>query len=311
MQMEKLARMALAAFGLCGPVFGSSGSLAGQWDGVAMIKAAEFEVDVRVVIDGTEGKSAGGYLSLPTQGEQRYPLEDLLIESSHIFFQTRDERNIVSVFEGEISKDESTITGKLLESGQQAPFKLVKRSTISREPAGGPIVLSADGRELKDAFNQDRDNARLLLILSPACMICRMGARIVERHVLEHIPDPHLSLYVIWEPTSSRDSLQAAREASALLTDKRIRQFWSSERFTGKALGGAVGFADSPAWDVFLVYAKDKTWTDKVPSPDRFMHNHKKSDVLPKDRLLNGDTLASEVEELLKVNHPSPGKGGR
>jgi len=311
MKIETIARVALLAFGICGPVFGSPGSLVGQWDGVITVKAAEFEVDLRVVIDHADGKTASGRLSFPAQGETQYPLEDLLVESSHIFFQTHDERKIASVFQGEISADGSTITGTLLESEQRAPFTLVKRAAASREPAGDPIVVSPDGKELKEAFNQDRDHTRLLMILSPTCMVCRMGARIVERHVLEHVADPHLSVYVIWEPTSSRDSLQAARDASALLTDKRIRQFWSSERFAGRALGGSVGFADAPAWDVFLVYAKGRSWTDQAPAPDRFMHNHKKSDVLPKDRLLNGDALALEVEDVLRGKDAVTGKGGR
>jgi len=83
--------------------------------------------------------------------------------------------------------------------------------------------VSSDGRELREVFNQDSGNTRLVMILSPTCMVCRMGARIVERHVLEHVADPRLSVYVIWEPTSSRDSLQAAQEASTLLSDQRIR----------------------------------------------------------------------------------------
>ena len=43
-------------------------------------------------------------------------------------------------------------------------------------------VLSDDLHELKDAFNADQGFARVLLLVSPQCPVCRRGAGIVEKY---------------------------------------------------------------------------------------------------------------------------------
>jgi hypothetical protein len=127
-----------------------------------------------------------------------------------------------------------------------------------------------------------------------------MSARVVQRYVLQSVDDSRLAVFVVWEKIGANDSLEAARQATALLPDSRVRFFWSETQAAGKAFQRAVGIQGTPAWDVFLVYEIGKDWSgDAPPSPVFFMHNQPKHSELPQDRLFNGNRLAAKIKSIL------------
>ena len=270
-----------------------------QFEGVIVLHPGQFEVDMRLDLVATDSGSLRGHLSYPFQGPKEYALDTIQWSDDHFLITSTDEQGIVSVFQGRRLQEGKVLRGELTENGRKASFELHRiDSTVVRK---APVVqsLSPEGSELKTLFNQDQGQVRVLLVLSPSCNICRMGARLVERHLLENLHDPKLSVYIVWERISTQDSLESAIHAASLLSNEQIQHFWSAERFASTAFQVPVGIQRDTAWDVFLVFGKEKTWTFAPPAFDVFMHNQKMHDELPKDRLLNAEKLAGEVKDLL------------
>ncbi len=274
--------------------------LDGHWEGVTVLHPGEFEVEVTVDLKAAADGSLSGHLAYPDQSAQEYALDTVKLDGDSFLMTATDEQGTVSIYRGRTIDGGKAIKGDLTEGGRQAPFELhrVDAAAAARQP---PAVraLGPDGAQLKALFNQEPEKVRVVMVLSPGCGTCRMSASMVERHLLEAIPDPALSVYLVWEKIGGEDTEEAAARAGARLTDPRLHQLWSPEHFTSKAFHTAVGAKKTLAWDIFLAFGKGKMWTDAPPAPDAFMHNQKMNDELPKDHLLNAETLAREVKALL------------
>ncbi len=285
--------------------------LDGHWEGVIEVKPGEFEVDVKLDLARKADGALSGHLSYPNQGPKEYALDTVQVDEGGVLITSTDEQGTVSVFQGRSVDGGKAIQGDLTEGGKKAPFELHRVDAAARKPASVQS-LASDGAELKNLFNQDQGKVRVLMILSPSCGTCRMGARLIERHLLERVHDPGLSVYIVWERLGPHDTAETAAQAAALLADDRIHHFWSPDHFASTAFQGPVGIQRTTAWDVFLVFGKGKRWTDAPPALDSFMHNQKLHAELPKDRLLNAETLAGEVKSLLAAPAPaSPQASGK
>jgi len=272
--------------------------LDGHWEGMIDVRPGEFEVDMTLDLAKAADGSLSGHLSYPNQGPKQYGLDKVHLDGDGVLITSTDEQGTVSIFQGQLLDGGKLLKGDLTEGGKKAPFELHRTDAAARKP---PVLqsLAADGAELKTLFNQDGEKVRMVMVLSPACSNCRMAARMLERHLLEQVQNPGLSVYIVWEKISSADTQEVAAQASALLDDPRIHHFWSPEHFTSRAFREAVGAQRTLAWDIFLVFGKGKRWTDAPPAPDTFMHNQKTNEELSKDRLLNVEKLAAEVKGLL------------
>jgi hypothetical protein len=120
---------------------------------------------------------------------------------------------------------------------------------------------------------------------------------VVQRYVLETIPDDRLRVYVVWGPMLGEEKESDAKEATAHLPDPRVTHFWAPTHVLAEAMAGPLGMEGSRAWDTFQVFAADAHWGEKPPVPAYFMHVGKSS--LPPERRLNGVTLAQKVRQLL------------
>lgn len=295
-------RSTIAAGALCGLAMwmglaqAAEPRLDGHWEGVIDVRPGEFEVDMKLDIIRAADGTLSGHLSYPNQGPKEYGLDTVQMDGDNVLITSTDEQGTVSIFQGR-NLDGTVLQGELTEGGKKAPFEL-RRTDAARKP---PVLrsLAGDGAELKTLFNEDSGKVRIVMVLSPGCGNCKMAARMIERHLLEQVNDPALSVYVVWERIGPADTQELAAGASALLADPRIQAFWSTEHFTSTAFHDAVGARRTLAWDIFLVFGKGKRWTDAPPTPDRFMHNQKANEELPKDRLLNAEKLAGEVKDLL------------
>lgn len=272
-------------------------TIAGHWEGAIVIREAVFEVDLRIDIEQAADDSLKGTVSLPTQFVKDLPLQSVDFDGKKISFLSVDKDGVVSSFQGELSDGGRQIVGKMTEGGQSAPFHLARAA--AKGPQTGQIQhLSADGKELISRFNQDAGSVRLLVVLSPTCGRCRMGALLIDRHILEKISDPRLRVYILWEKVNTQDSDAAARAAAALVEDERVTQLWSEDRFAGHLFQKTVRLETSPAWDIFLLFSGDKNWTGTPPQPDLYQHGLE--GVLPKELELNASILAERIRSLLK-----------
>ena len=120
--------------------------------------------------------------------------------------------------------------------------------------------------------------------------------------------DPGIRLYVVWEAIHPADTEKSAVEASGLLADDRVVQYWASQRFTGNAFQEALGLKKSLPWDVVLLFGPDARWPDPVhgPVPADFMHNFHDEEKLPEEKRLNGVRLAEKVSNLMRGSPPKP-----
>ena len=277
--------------------------LDGHWEGVIVVKPGEFEVDIKIDLARTASGALSGHLSYPNQGPKEYALDTVQVDEGGVLITSTDEQGTVSVFQGRSLDGGKSLRGELTEGGKKAPFELHRADAAARKL---PAVqsLASDGAELKNLFNQDQGAVRVLMILSPACGTCRMGARLVERHLQEQLRHPGLSVYIVWERLGPQDTPETAARAAALLQHDSLHHVWSADRFASTAFQAPVGIQRTTAWDVFLVFGKGKRWTDAPPAIDSFMHNQKLHAELPKDRLLNAEKLAGEVKSLLATPAP-------
>jgi len=159
-------------------------------------------------------------------------------------------------------------------------------------------VLSGDGAQLRARFNADTSKTRLVMLVSPTCPFCRDGARVVHDDVIARIDDERLVAYVVWEPIMEADTERAAREATALLPDDRVVNYWVRSDDVGKLFQSPVDLTSEPAWDVYLVYERGVRWSDaSPPRPSYFMHQLRGR--LPDDRMLDVARLRDEIGAML------------
>jgi len=137
------------------------------------------------------------------------------------------------------------------------------------------------------------------MILSPTSVSSKVNLRIVQRYVLDQIANPDLKVYVVWEPVFPSDSEKASYEASRLVSDPRIQQFWSNSRFTGHSFGKLSGVQDKSLWNSFLIFGGDKKWTDAPPVEDQFRIVPRSGMKFQDERKMNGAKLAEEIKARL------------
>jgi hypothetical protein len=272
----------------------------GTWDGAILVRPAEIEVGLELSIINKMGHLEGSVV-FSTQGSASQPLSAIDIDGQAVQIIYKAPDGDASTFQGSLSNDRQEIKGTVLDGGKTIPFELRK---VERPVTAPPLVeLSNDGAELRTRFAADRKGVRLLLILSPTCVLCRNNARLVNQYVLKQVSDPRLRVLVVWERIASDDSATVARDASRLLDDPRVTHYWSDHRFVGTSFQKALGTQTSPPWDVVLIFDPESDWSNaaRAPQPRDFMHSLK-SGELPDDKKFNGFTLQRTVAKMLEAN---------
>lgn len=123
----------------------------------------------------------------------------------------------------------------------------------------------------------------------------------VQKYVLDKIPDQDLRVYVVWGPMLGEEKEPDARKATVTLPDPRVTHFWTDAHGVAEALQAPLGMADAKAWDTFLVFPPAVRWGEAAPAPAYYMHVGR---PLPKERRLNGETLARETQAVLRQSKP-------
>ena len=91
------------------------------------------------------------------------------------------------------------------------------------------------------------------------------GASALES-LLETQTDPHLRVFVIWEPVLATDLGAPSTITLRRIHDLRVKQYWDSKR----VLSHAMGEHDRPSvvWDYIAVYKPGQIWTEAPPQPE-------------------------------------------
>lgn len=278
----------------------------GRWEGIVQVRPAvheiDFSIDVRRLDDGT----LGGSITFLTQDDPSQPLDSVKVNGNEVTITTHDPQGVVSSFQGRRAADGS-MSGELVEGDGRYPFSAHRQDRPSVASVGKLEDLAPTGANLIDLFNQDRGKVRLVAVLSPTCPMCKNGSRILERYVLEHIADPNLRVYIVWEKIRVDDSRQHALKSAAFAGDPRVTNFWSEKRVIGETFRETAGFKMSPAWDVFLLFPPGVAWEKgAAPAPKAMMCNLMGS---PQDATslprFNGAQLEEQVKALLSSSQAS------
>ena len=91
------------------------------------------------------------------------------------------------------------------------------------------------------------------------------GASALES-LLETQTDPHLRVFVIWEPVLATDLTAPSTITLRRIHDPRVSQYWDRNR----VLSRAMGEHDRPSvvWDYIAVYKPEQIWNDAPPQPE-------------------------------------------
>lgn len=152
---------------------------------------------------------------------------------------------------------------------------------------------------VKDAFNARADQPRVLLLVSPACSECILGAQAVRKSISDRFAASGVYAIVVWEPMVQSDNEAAARSSSAVFAGAAATQFYDPQRKTGwafqneqfankwdqldaalpadhwfrKAHQGESKPAPAPEWDLYMLYKPGVRWDERTPKPDAFIRH--------------------------------------
>ncbi|HEY2444714.1 MAG TPA: hypothetical protein VGI20_03140 [Rhizomicrobium sp.] len=165
-------------------------------------------------------------------------------------------------------------------------------------------VLDARDQPLRDDFNRDRGNIRLLFLVDPICPGCLRGLADMGDDLLSKLPPgAHVKVYVVHEPVigGSEKDISAAE---GLLKTSIARQYWNPTGDFGREMSHALGYWNGVrwvyAWDTWLVYPADAVWSGAVPPKPAFlMHQLGGLEHNPKFPHLNGSVFAAKVNTML------------
>ncbi len=89
--------------------------------------------------------------------------------------------------------------------------------------------------------------------------MCEVGARWVQKEILETRPTADIRVYAIWFDMLAGDARH--RWDAEILTDSRVIQMWDSDKLVGQFFADAENFKFGPiAWDVYYLYGPDSQW---------------------------------------------------
>lgn len=136
--------------------------------------------------------------------------------------------------------------------------------------------------------------------------MCLRGASEVAEDVLKRIASPALRVYTVWLPVLQKDVEDRALEASETIRDPRATHHWNPDNALPREAARAMRIQNQVelAWDVFLLYGPDATWSGPTafPVPSAWMHRLSEEDP----RWMTTDKLRRAIEAMLPAASAAP-----
>ena len=167
------------------------------------------------------------------------------------------------------------------------------------------MALDDQATALREAFNADRGNVRLLFLVDPACPGCLRGTADIDRDLLAQLPaDSKVRVYVVHEPVIGGTERDIPKVVGLMHTSV-ASHYWDASGAFGKQLSQALDLRDGDklvyAWDVWMVFPPEAEWTGaSIPKPRLFMHQLQGLMDNPKFPFLDSKVFAAQVHALLK-----------
>lgn len=140
----------------------------------------------------------------------------------------------------------------------------------------GYVRLDDDARQLRGDFNRFKGTVRLLFVVDPSCSVCLRGMDDINRDLLSSTRDRRLQTFVVHVPVIGAEA-KHVRPAAKLLPAENVRHYWNPSGEFGRVLSKGIGLKNAKesvyAWDVWLIYDPDATWSENaIPQPVMLMH---------------------------------------
>jgi hypothetical protein len=131
-------------------------------------------------------------------------------------------------------------------------------------------VSLPDTRQLRQDFNNEQAELRVLSVVSPTCDHCLSGLKLV----LDAIDrTPGVTVFVLWIAILDDDTTEAAGDAAeSVRVDASVSHYWEEEGWpVSSRLRSVLGIGPyhpaQSAWDVHLLYQRGANWNEDAPPP--------------------------------------------
>src|SRR6185437_11416364 len=136
-------------------------------------------------------------------------------------------------------------------------------------------VLGGDDQPLREDFNRDRGNVRLVFLVDPICRGCLRGLADMGDDLISKLAaGAPVKVYVVFEPVIGGRAKDIPA-AAALLRSSAPRLYWNPTGDFGLKMSHALNYWNGHrwvyAWDTWLIYGPDATWSGATPSEPAFL----------------------------------------
>jgi len=124
----------------------------------------------------------------------------------------------------------------------------------------------------------------------------------VLESVLDGFPGANISASIVWIDMLPGDDAERAGQTGAMFTDQRVRQYHDphDRRLAGQAFGAAMLYPNKgPAWDIYMFFNPEATWTDRPPRPAEWMHQLSGGRRADPSRYHVGEDLIKQLREAM------------
>ena len=96
----------------------------------------------------------------------------------------------------------------------------------------------------------------------------------VHRQTTSQIESANLAIFVVWLPRYPGDNRAKAVAATTNVPDSRALHFWDANASLSTRYGQILGLPVGKqfAWDTYMVFDADATWSESPPRPTNWMH---------------------------------------
>ena len=159
--------------------------------------------------------------------------------------------------------------------------------------------LGTDAAALRQAFNADVGEVRVVALVSPICGTCLRGATEMQSHVFAPISSDRLRGFVVWVPKLDGQERDVP-EATHTVSDPRATHYWDGHAVLVHDYDAVLKLG-TDAWDVYLIYPPGVRWDGPTPpAPTFWMHQlGSRRDPGVDGPYLDPDVFADHVRALI------------
>jgi hypothetical protein len=165
------------------------------------------------------------------------------------------------------------------------------------------VLGSGDG-PLREDFNRDRGDVRLVFLVDPICPGCLRGLADMGDDLLAKLgANAPVKVYVVFEPVIGGQAKDIPG-AAALLRSSTSKLYWNPTGDFGREMSHVLHYWNGHrwvyAWDTWLIYRPDAVWSGAAPPEPAFlMHQLGGLPHTPQFPHLDARAFAAQVHAMM------------